>query len=38
MNEGFLEKIVEIKLTKEERAQFRKSCISVRKLVKKLSI
>jgi malate dehydrogenase len=33
-----VEKIVEIKLTKEERAQFRKSCSSVRKLVKKLSI
>ncbi|MFH0932749.1 MAG: malate dehydrogenase [Nitrospirota bacterium] len=33
-----IEKIVEIKLTKEERAQFRKSCSSVRKLIKKLSI
>jgi malate dehydrogenase len=33
-----VERIIEIKLTKEERAQFRKSCTSVRKLVKKLSI
>lgn len=33
-----VEKIVEIKLTKEERAQFRKSCSSVRKLIKILSI
>ncbi len=33
-----VERIVEIKLTKEERAHFRKSCTSVRKLVKKLSI
>jgi malate/lactate dehydrogenase len=32
------EKIVEVKLTKEERLQFRKSCASVRKLIKKLSI
>jgi len=33
-----VEKIVEVKLTKEERTQFRKSCASVRKLIKKLSI
>jgi malate dehydrogenase len=33
-----VEKIIEVKLTKEEKAQFRKSCISVRKLIKKLSI
>lgn len=33
-----IEKIMELKLTKEERAQFRKSCASVRKLIKKLSI
>jgi malate dehydrogenase len=33
-----VERIVEIKLTKEERAQFRKSVISVKKLIKKLSI
>lgn len=33
-----VEKIVEVKLTKEEKAQFRKSCASVRKLLKKLSI
>ncbi|MEW6417412.1 MAG: malate dehydrogenase [Nitrospirota bacterium] len=33
-----IERIVEVKLTKEEKAQFRKSCISVRKLIKKLSI
>lgn len=33
-----VEKIIEVKLTKEERAQFRKSCTSVRKLIKKLSI
>jgi malate dehydrogenase len=33
-----VEKIVEVKLTKEEKAQLRKSCISVRKLIKKLSI
>ena len=33
-----VERIIEIKLTKEERAQFRKSCLSVRKLIKKLSI
>jgi malate dehydrogenase len=32
------EKIVEVKLTKEERSQFRRSCASVRKLIKKLSI
>ncbi len=33
-----IERIIEIKLTKEERAQFRKSCLSTRKLLKKLSI
>jgi malate dehydrogenase len=33
-----IERIVEVKLTKEEKAQFRKSCTSVRKLIKKLSI
>ncbi|MBI5100014.1 MAG: malate dehydrogenase [Nitrospirae bacterium] len=33
-----VEKVVEIKLTKEEKAQFRESCASVRKLIKKLSI
>jgi malate dehydrogenase len=33
-----VERIVELKLTREERAQFRRSCLSVRKLVKKLSI
>ena len=33
-----VEKIVEIKFTKEERAHFRKSCLSVRKMVEKLSI
>jgi malate dehydrogenase len=33
-----VERIIEIKLSKEERAQFRKSCTSVRKLIKKLSI
>jgi malate dehydrogenase len=33
-----VERIVEVKLTKEEKAQFRKSCTSVRKLIKKLSI
>jgi malate dehydrogenase len=33
-----VEKVIELKLTKEERAQFKKSCISVRKLIKKLSI
>jgi len=33
-----VEKIVEVKLTKEEKAQFRKSCESVRKLVKNLGI
>lgn len=33
-----VEKILELKLTREERAQFRKSCMSVRKIVKKLSI
>lgn len=33
-----VEKVVEIKLTKEEKAQFKESCTSVRKLIKKLSI
>jgi malate dehydrogenase len=33
-----VERIIEIKLAKEEKAQFRKSCASVRKLIKKLSI
>jgi malate dehydrogenase len=33
-----IEKIIEVKLTKEEKAQLRKSCASVRKLVKKLLI
>jgi len=33
-----VEKIVELKLMKEEKAQFRRSCMSVKKLVKKLSI
>lgn len=33
-----VEKIIEVKLTKEEKADFRKSCTSVRKLIKKLSI
>lgn len=33
-----VEKIVEVTLTKEERAQFRKSCDSVRKLIKTLGI
>ncbi|MBM4136679.1 MAG: malate dehydrogenase [Nitrospira sp.] len=33
-----VEKIVEVKLTKEEKTQFRKSCGTVRKLIKKLSI
>jgi len=33
-----VEKIIEVKLSKEEKAQFRKSCASVRKLIKKLSI
>jgi len=33
-----VEKVIEVKLTKEERLQFRKSCASVRKLIKKLSI
>ncbi|PIV40758.1 MAG: malate dehydrogenase [Nitrospirae bacterium CG_4_10_14_3_um_filter_44_29] len=31
-----VEKVVEVKLTKEEKAQFKKSCASVRKLIKKL--
>ncbi|MBI3378262.1 MAG: malate dehydrogenase [Nitrospirae bacterium] len=33
-----VERVVEIKLTKEERAQFRESCSAVKKLLKKLSI
>jgi malate dehydrogenase len=33
-----VERIIEIKLSGEERAQFRKSCTSVRKLIKKLLI
>jgi len=33
-----VEKVIEVKLTKEERLQFRKSCASVRKLIKKLLI
>ncbi len=33
-----IERIVEVKLTKEEKAQFRESCTSVKKLIKKLSI
>jgi malate dehydrogenase len=33
-----VEKIVEVKITKEEKRQLRKSCTSVRKLIKKLSI
>jgi malate dehydrogenase len=33
-----VERVVEIKLTKEERAQFKESCASVRKLIKKLSL
>lgn len=33
-----VERIIEIRLTKEEKAQFRKSCTSVRKLIEKLSI
>jgi len=33
-----IERVVEIKLTKDEKAQFKESCSSVRKLVKKLSI
>jgi malate dehydrogenase len=36
-NEG-VEKIVEVKLSKEEKTQFRKSCESVRKLIKNLGI
>lgn len=32
-----IEKIIEVKLTKEEKAQFKKSCASVRKLVEKLT-
>lgn len=33
-----IEKVIEVKLSKEERAQFRESCASVKKLIKKLSI
>ena len=33
-----VEKVFEIKLSKEEKAQFRESCTSVRKLIKKLAI
>ncbi|MDP3048758.1 MAG: malate dehydrogenase [Thermodesulfovibrionales bacterium] len=33
-----VERVVEIKLTKEERAQFKESCSAVKKLIKKLSI
>lgn len=33
-----VEKVVELKLTKEEKAQFKESCSAVKKLVKKLSI
>jgi malate dehydrogenase len=33
-----IEKVVELKLTREERAMFRESCTAVRKLVKKLGI
>ena len=33
-----VERIVEIKLTKEEKAQFKKSCESVRKLIKNFGI
>jgi len=32
-----VEKVIEVKLTKEEKAQFKKSCASVRKLVEKLT-
>ena len=31
-----VDRVVEVKLTKEEKAQFKKSCASVRKLIKKL--
>ena len=33
-----VERVVEIKLTKEERAQLKESCSAIKKLVKKLSI
>ncbi|MEW6161947.1 MAG: malate dehydrogenase [Nitrospirota bacterium] len=33
-----VEKIIEVNLTKEEKTQFRRSCASVRRLIKKLSI
>ena len=35
-NEG-VEKVIEVKLTKDEKAQFKKSCASVRKLIDKLT-
>jgi malate dehydrogenase len=38
LGEKGVEKIVEVKLTKEEKAQFRKSSATVKKLVEKLSI
>ncbi len=37
LGEKGVERIIEIKLIKEEKTQFRKSCASVRKLVKKLT-
>ena len=33
-----VEKVMEIKLTKEEKSRFRESCTSVRRLIKKLAI
>ncbi|MBI5740097.1 MAG: malate dehydrogenase [Nitrospirae bacterium] len=33
-----VERVVEIKLTKEEKSRFRESCVAVKKLVKKLAI
>jgi len=38
LGEEGVKKIVELKLTKEEKAQFKKSCESVRKLIKNLGI
>jgi malate dehydrogenase len=38
LGEKGVEKIIEVKLTKEEKAQFRKSSATVKKLVEKLSI
>lgn len=38
LGQAGVEKIIEVKLAKEEKAQFRKSCESVRKLVKNLGI